>query len=154
MLYLALPRPLLELCALPAEPSPIRCPRETRPPAQSFSQSLWLLRRKGWMSCLVRGHLQKGRLRGAASQHVGAFSRSIASTMRSSGRKLQKFRLGVEVAFSSEKSKLPREVLEFGIRGFQSWAGQRYLWTLTAIVDFPLVLRLGDHLKSLPTIFF
>lgn len=106
------------------------------------------------MSCLVRGHLQKGRLRGAASQHVEVFSWSIASTMRSSGRKLQKFRLGVEAVFSSEKSRLPREAVEFGIGGLQSQAGQRYLWTVTGIADSPLVLRLGEHLKSLPTILF
>lgn len=75
------------------------------------------------MSCLVRGHLQKGRLRGAASQHVEAFSGSIASTARSSGRKLQKFRLGVKAVFSREKSRLPREAVEFGIGGLRARLG-------------------------------
>lgn len=69
------------------------------------------------MSCLVKGHLQKRRLRGAASQHVEVLSWTIASTVRTSGRKLQKLRLGVEAVFPSEKSRLPREVVEFGIEG-------------------------------------
>lgn len=83
----------------------------------SSRQSSWLVKRKVWLSCLLEGHLQKRRLRGAASQYVEVLSWTIASTVRTGGRKLQKFRLGFEVVFSSEKSRLLREVVEFGIKG-------------------------------------
>lgn len=42
----------------------------------------------------------------------------------------------------------------FGIKGLQSQAGQRYLWTVTSEIDSPLVVSPGDYLKSLPTFFF
>lgn len=63
------------------------------------------------------GCLQKERLRGATSQHIGVFSQSTTSTMRSNEHKLQKFALSVRAVFSSEKSRLPREAVEFGLRG-------------------------------------
>lgn len=63
------------------------------------------------------GCLQKERLRGAASQHIRAFSQSTTSMMRSNEHKLQKFGLGVKAVFSSEKSRLPREAVEFGHGG-------------------------------------
>lgn len=42
----------------------------------------------------------------------------------------------------------------FGTKGLQSQAGQKYLWTVTSVIDSPLVVSLGDHLKSLTTFFF
>lgn len=71
-------------------------------------------------------------------------SLSMAST-GSSGCKSQKVRLGVEAVFFSEKSRLPTEAVVWH---------QRCLWTVTGVIDPPLVVSPGDHLKSLPTFFF
>lgn len=102
LLYLVLLRPLLERCALPAEPPPVRCPSEARARA---SKEEGLGEVPGEESS-PEGRMQ---VRGAASQHVEVFSRSITSAMRSIGCKLQRFRVGVEVVFSGEQCRLRRE---------------------------------------------
>ena len=78
-----------------------------------------------------------------------AFSQSVTSAVRS-GCQLQDLALGVEAVFPREESRAPREAVDFGVGGLQSRAG----WPVTGGFGSPLVLRLGDNLKSLPTIFF
>lgn len=59
---------------------------------------------------------------GAASQPVEVSSLSMAST-GSGGYNLQKYRLGVEAVFSSEKSRLLVEVVVWNQRSSESgWA--------------------------------
>lgn len=74
------------------------------------------------MVWLVRSHVQMGWLRGAASQPMEVCSLFMAST-RSSGCKSQKFRLGVEAVFSSEKRRLPMEAVVWHQRSSEpGWA--------------------------------
>lgn len=42
----------------------------------------------------------------------------------------------------------------FGIKGFQSHAEQRYLWTVTGVIDSPLVVSPADHFEVPPHLLF
>lgn len=81
-----------------------------------------------------------------------ASSLSMAST-RSSGCELQKFSLGIRQFSLVRRADCPWRWW-FGIKDLQSQAGQMYLQTVTGVIDSPLVVSPGDHLKSLPTFFY
>lgn len=71
-------------------------------------------RRTGWVSHLERGHLceQGCRWEEWPPNTWKHFPGSIASTMRSIGCKLQRFRVGVTAVFSGEQCGVPREASE------------------------------------------
>lgn len=150
-LCLALLRPPLEHSALSAELSPCRCLRQVRPWGPSARACgfwggwpAWF----SWWGVMFRCNGGEEQPPNPWKCHPYSWQAQgvVGVNCRSSGWVLRQFSL-------VRRGGCPWRQW-FGTKGLQSQAGQRYLWTVTGVIDSPLVVSPGDHLKSLPTFFF
>lgn len=116
-----------------------------------FAQSLWLLRRKACRIWLVMFTWddwweQPPWPTEVSSLIHGKHKEVVGVNHRNSGGVLRQFSLVKRAGCQWRQW--------FGIKGLQSQAVQRYVWTVTGVIDSPLVVSPGDHLTSLLTFFF